>query len=74
MASLEAICLRRRQLRRRVDEDGSTRRFVHERRHNILRNFADEVMQDHLAATCSDTVGAWQSDSLFVWLVAGGWC
>ena len=45
MASPETICLRRRQLRRRVDEDRvnstATRRLVQKRRRNILRNFAD---------------------------------
>jgi len=49
MASPETICLRRRQLRRRVDEDRvnstATRRLVHKRRRNIHRNLADEVLQ-----------------------------
>jgi len=49
MASPETICLRRRQLRRRVDEDRvnstATRRLVHKRRRDIHRNLADEVLQ-----------------------------
>ena len=40
-----------RKLRRRVNEDRvnstATRRLVHKRRRNILRNFADELLQNH---------------------------
>jgi len=49
MASPGARCLKRRQLRRRVDEDKvnstATRRLIHKRQRNILRNIACEVLQ-----------------------------